>query len=466
MIKGVFEAVIVFIICVLVGCSGSGHRHARPHKKPKCEIDVDSIVKRGVLRVVTDYNSINYFVYKGIPVGYQYELLTEYCKSLGVKLDLVVSNDHDVNVDMLLDGKVDVIATSLIVDTILESSIKFTEPYGRSRQVLVQRTSESPDSVVNTIADMDGKQICVLANSFYSDYVSDLSTLHGDSIEVDPISDYDVEQLIQLVSEGEIDYAVSLENIALVNNWFYHNLDITCQISDEYDLAWGIRPNASRLEQDINAWMKKFKKTTKMKMMYRKYNVDHRDAESYSKSSVAADTYRGEFETIIKRECEGSQFHWLLVSSIVYQESRFNPTARSWAGAVGLMQLMPETAIRFGVDDATSPEQNIMAGVRFLKWIDQRFIKYVPSKEERLKFVLASYNVGLGHVMDAMRLAEKFGKDPQKWDGNVGLFLLNKSNPAYYTDDVVKHGYCRGSETYAYVRNVILRYKNYLSVKH
>ena len=94
---------------------------------------------------------------------------------------------------------------------------------------------------MNTIADMDGKQICVLANSFYSDYVSDLSTLHGDSIEVDPISDYDVEQLIQLVSEGEIDYAVSLENIALVNNWFYHNLDITCQISDEYDCL-GIRP--------------------------------------------------------------------------------------------------------------------------------------------------------------------------------------------------------------------------------
>lgn len=446
------------MLVVFASCTHKRH-HARPHRQPQCDIDLDSIVRRGTLRVVTDYNSINYFVYKGVPVGYQYEMLTEYCRSLGVRLDLSVSNDNDLNEERLLRGDIDLIATSLCRDS-TNTNVVFTEPYGQSRQVLVQRSDIALDSVVRTEADLNGKTICVLAHSFYEDFLLDLSSEHDDSIDVEAIADYDVEQLIQLVAENEIDYAVSLENIALVNNWFYPNLNIDFALSDVFELSWAVRPNAPRLINDINAWMQKFKRTSKMKVMYKKYNVDHRELAG-GRIGVGVDTYRGDFAEIIRRECDGTPFDWLLVSSVICQESRFNPDARSWAGAVGLMQLMPETARRFGVDDLRSPEQNIRAGIKFLCWIDKRFQKYVPSAQERLKFVLASYNVGIGHVMDAIRLAEKFKKNPEVWDENVSLFLLNKSNPAYYTDEVVKHGYCRGSETYLYVRNVMTRYRNY-----
>jgi membrane-bound lytic murein transglycosylase F len=147
---------------------------------------------------------------------------------------------------------------------------------------------------------------------------------------------------------------------------------------------------------------------------------------------------------------------------MIYQESRFDPAVESWAGAFGLMQLMPTTAHRYGVDQKSAPNENIREGVRFIKWLDQRFEKNgIKPEEERIKFVLASYNVGLGHVLDAQRLAEKNGKDPKKWDRNVDEFILKKSNPKYFLDPVVEYGYCRGEETYNYVFQIIDRYEHY-----
>jgi membrane-bound lytic murein transglycosylase F len=125
------------------------------------------------------------------------------------------------------------------------------------------------------------------------------------------------------------------------------------------------------------------------------------------------------------------------------------------------MQLMPATAQRFG--DSTrmaDPEHNLMAGVRYLKWLTE-FWKDIPDPNQRLKFVLAAYNVGEGHVLDARRLAEKFGKNASVWDNNVDSFLVKKSVPEYYKDEVVYNGYCRGSEPYKYVTEVMSIYKHY-----
>ena len=128
------------------------------------------------------------------------------------------------------------------------------------------------------------------------------------------------------------------------------------------------------------------------------------------------------------------------------------------------MQLMPRTASRFGVGRKSSPESHIRAGVNFIKWLDNRFDDEITDPVERTKFVLASYNVGKGHVDDARRLAEKYGADPNVWEDNVELWLLNKSQPNYYRDPVVKYGYARGIETYNYVKQVIDRYEHYKNI--
>jgi len=146
---------------------------------------------------------------------------------------------------------------------------------------------------------------------------------------------------------------------------------------------------------------------------------------------------------------------------MIYQESHFNNSARGWGGSFGLMQFMPKTGAKYGVDSSSSAHSNIVAGVNYLKYLDKYWTPIISDSSERVRFVLASYNVGPGHVLDARRLAEKYEKDPFIWDDNVDYFLLNKSKAKYYKDEVVRNGYCKGYITYDYVNEIIIRYEHY-----
>ena len=148
---------------------------------------------------------------------------------------------------------------------------------------------------------------------------------------------------------------------------------------------------------------------------------------------------------------------------MIYQESRFKNDVTSWAGAFGLMQLMPTTARRYGVNVNSPARDQIRAGTDFIGWLIKQF-KDVPDENERVKFILAAYNIGPGHIIDARNLARKNGADPNQWEGNVERYLLRKSDPVYYNDPVVKYGYCRGTETYRYVHEVLERYEHYKNI--
>jgi membrane-bound lytic murein transglycosylase F len=170
------------------------------------------------------------------------------------------------------------------------------------------------------------------------------------------------------------------------------------------------------------------------------------------------------YDEILRKESESIMWDWRLLASMVYQESRFNAEAVSWAGAFGLMQLMPGTAKNYGVTSESSPREQVRAGVKFIQWLDDRFKDVIVDEEERIKFILAAYNIGYGHIQDARRLAEKNGADPDIWMGSVEEWLLKKSDPKYYTDQVVKYGYARGIESYNYVREVLERYEHYKNI--
>ena len=139
-----------------------------------------------------------------------------------------------------------------------------------------------------------------------------------------------------------------------------------------------------------------------------------------------------------------------------FQESKFKPNARSWVGARGLMQIMPRTARGYNtkVSQLNNPEVSVRVATKLIGDLDRYLQKYVPNDNERIKFVIAAYNVGIAHVYDAIALARKYGLDPQVWDDNVSKAILMKMNPKYYNDPVVKYGYCRGTETVNYVKNI------------
>jgi len=115
----------------------------------------------------------------------------------------------------------------------------------------------------------------------------------------------------------------------------------------------------------------------------------------------------------------------------------------------------------YGVDSLSDPHQSLAAGVKYITWLDKYWAGQITNRDERLNFVLASYNVGLGHIIDARNLADKYGADPTIWENNVEYYLLLKSKQKYYTDDVVQYGYCRGIETVNYVREILERFEHY-----
>lgn len=153
------------------------------------------------------------------------------------------------------------------------------------------------------------------------------------------------------------------------------------------------------------------------------------------------------------------------MAALIYNESRFDPEAESQVGAYGLMQVIPETASMFNVFDYFQPDSNIYTGVRYLKYLDNIFLQYPIAEKEKIKFTLASYNVGAGHVKDAMRLTQKYNKDPYKWDNNVAFYLQHKSDPEYYRDSLSFNGYCDGQQAVDYVRKVLETYNNYKHIK-
>ena len=462
----------------LVGCDSAKVKDEKAKTSEKVNIDWDEIKARGELRVVTAYNSVDYFIYKGRPMGYQFEMLQALSNHLGIKLNISVSNDVKKNFDDLLSGKVDLIAMNLTVTRNRAKKMAFSIPHSYTRQVLVQRknlkkkknkiTDENAafTPMIRNQLDLAGKSIYVQENSSYAERLRTLSNEIGDSINVIEIPDYEVEQLISLVSHGDIDYTVCDENLARVNKNYYNNIDVETPISFPQKIAWAMRPESKGLQDVVNKWLKSFKKTAKFKRIYQKYYLNNRSIHIVNEGfhSLKGGQF-SVYDNVIKKESQKYGLDWRLVASIIYQESRFSPDVQSWAGAVGLMQLMPETAQSFGVDTTriTSPRENIRGGLKFLEWLNNQLKEQVPDQEERLRFVLASYNVGLGHVLDAMRLAEKYGKNPQKWD-DVSYYLLNKSKPKFFNDPVVKYGYCRGEEPYNYVNEILERYEHYKNV--
>jgi membrane-bound lytic murein transglycosylase F len=275
----------------------------------------------------------------------------------------------------------------------------------------------------------------------------------------------EVEELIEDVATKKIDYTIADEHIALVNAKYYPNIDVKTPVSFEQNLAWAVSKGSDSLLQVINKWLVDFNNTLTSRYIYDKYFQNPRSvhiAKSEYHSIKGGKISR--YDDIIKEISTRYELDWRLLASLIYQESQFRINAESWAGAFGLMQLMPTTAAIYGVDSTSSAADQVEAGVRFLKSLDRQMPEEITDPEERIKFILAAYNVGIAHIFDARRLAEKHGKDPNIWTDNVDYYILNKSNPKYYRDSVVRYGYARGEETYNFVNEILDRYEHYKNV--
>jgi len=197
-------------------------------------------------------------------------------------------------------------------------------------------------------------------------------------------------------------------------------------------------------------------------VIYNKYFKNKKLYRKQMKSDFHSETSKkiSKYDELIKTQSVQIGWDWRFLSSLIYQESRFNQRATSWAGGKGLMQLMPATAKEVGVTNRTDPADNIRGGTKYLKHIYERWDD-IPDSIQRMKFTLASYNCGYMHVRDAQRLAKKYQTKQFIWDNEVENYILKLSNSKYYCDHVVKYGYARGIEPYNYVRDIFDRYEQY-----
>ncbi|MEJ2448892.1 MAG: transporter substrate-binding domain-containing protein, partial [Anaerolineales bacterium] len=200
---------------------------------------MDRIREKGSLKVVTEYNSISYFIYRGQPLGFQYEMLHALANYLDLELEVTVNNDLDKNFESLEEGDVDLIAMNLTVTSERKKFVDFTTPLLQTRQVLVQRKPEHWEdmngnqiktNVLWNQLDLAGKTVYVQAGSVYADRLRSLSDEIGGGIDIREVP-FDSEQLIQRVALGEIDYTVCDENVGLVNALYFPQLDVSTAIS-------------------------------------------------------------------------------------------------------------------------------------------------------------------------------------------------------------------------------------------
>jgi membrane-bound lytic murein transglycosylase F len=437
-------------------------------------MDLDGMRERGKLIAVTDFNSTNYFIYKGEPMGFHYELLKKFSEYLDLSLEIITENDINRAFEMLNTGETDLLAVDLTVNSSRKKEIRFSEPISETRQVVVQRKPANWQSMtidqidmklIRNQLDLAGKTVYVQVGASSYECLKNLEDEIGDTISIIEVP-FETEELISMVACGDIDYAVCDENVAMVNTGYFPIIDVSTPVSFFQNLAWGMRKEKSeQLEAKLNAWISNYKKTASYALLYAKYFRNDRSNKIFRSDYYSIGTGKvSPWDKLIKSFSDSINWDWRLLASLIYQESKFDPTVISWAGAIGLMQIMPETGRNFGIDIRSSPENNMKAGVLYINYLQKYFGEKIQDSTERLKFVLGAYNAGAGNIVDAMNLAGKNGKNPYLWDENVAVYLKKKSESKYYNDPVVKNGYCRGDESVNFVSQVLERYSEYRNI--
>ncbi|WP_294629725.1 transglycosylase SLT domain-containing protein [uncultured Bacteroides sp.] len=455
-IKTLVVSCVVLLLCCMIGCGSRQHSPA-----DKSARDLPQVKDSGELVVLTLYSSTSYFIYRGQEMGFQYELSEQFAQSLGLKLKIKVADSVDELIRKLLVGEGDMIAYNLPVTKEWKDSLIYCGEDVITHQVIVQQR-KGKRKPLQDVTELIGKDIYVKPGKYY-DRLMNLNSELGGGIQIHEVTNdsITVEDLITQVAQGKIPYTVADNDLAKLNKTYYSNLDIGLSVSFDQRSSWAVRKESTELAAAATKWhrenMTSPAYTASMKRYFENSKMmPHSPILSLKEGKIS------HYDNLFRKYAKEIGWDWRMLASLAYTESNFDTTAVSWAGAKGLMQLMPATARAMGVPAGKeqNPEESIKAAVKYIASTD-RSLSMIPDKEERLKFVLASYNAGLGHIYDAMALAGKYGKDKRVWKDNVEDFILLKSNEEYFTDPVCKNGYFRGIETYNFVRDILSRYEAY-----
>lgn len=428
--------------------------------------DLEEIKKRGVLRVLTRNNSSGYYIARGTERGFQYELAAAFAKALDVRLAIVVPPSRNGLMESLLDGRGDMIAAGMTITPERAEKVVFTPKVTAAGRVVATH-----EDIIKPLEQIEDLLAFTVHLSFRSTTYRDLAAVQ-DKLPL-PLTLRDVkgglemEEMIARVGNGEYEATVIDEDLLGLAMAAGEPVRPGPRVSEPKEKGWAFHPGAPALQQAASEFIAKSQKNGLIRILYAKYyKPQARGARFARELDYRADASGviSPYDDLFRAAEKETGLDWRLLAAVAYSESRFDPKAESRFGAVGLMQVLPSTAKSVGVTNPRDPAESVKAGSRYLARLVSRFDPKIDERQ-RIRFALAAYNAGLGHVYDARRLAKQIGKDENRWFQNVEEALRLKMDKKWH--EKTRHGYCRAVETITYVSRIQSHYDVYVRhVKH
>lgn len=403
---------------------------------------IERVKQTGILKVATRLDGVGCFYKRGEIRGVECEVLKGFADKLGVHLNITYKQEQSQLMQALIEGEADVVASDLTPTLERSQFVAFTEPVLKTREALIHRK----DNSLKNLAQLTGKTVSVRKESIYKEEIEKLNEQVFVQLLPSKLSTLDI---IKGVAEGEWSYTLADEHIARSPNAFYKTLAEPIVFGIERDISFALSQRSNDLRQALNRWIR----SEEAKRIVASYQAQSEALTHKNTQKIS------QWDHYFQRYSE-PPFTWVWLAAQSYSESAFKPGAVSPSGAKGLMQLMPETAVDMQVFNIFDPAENIMGGAKYNHWIYKNYWKHL-SVENALAFSFASYNAGIGHVLDAQRLAWHSGADPFIWFGSVENFIVELEKEKYYSRSYIKYGYCRGSETRDYVKRIFKWHRIY-----
>ncbi|QOY52436.1 membrane-bound lytic murein transglycosylase MltF [Candidatus Sulfurimonas baltica] len=446
-----FSVIIFFAVSFFI-FGWLSHTAYKPVHKIEMPSLLETIKKTKLLNVVLLNSPSTYYIGPNEAQGFEYDLLNSYATSVGVELNITTANTTKEAIELSKSPNIHITSASLAKTKMREKNFNFGPSYFEVQEQVVCYRGMLWDGVFpKDVEDLAGLRIIVGEDTSYSETIQRLQE-DGFDINASFTSEFSTEELLEKVASNEIDCTIADSNIYSINQRYFPNIALAFAISNREQLAWVLAPNSKELEANMYSWLNGFNQSGEMARLKDHYYsfvqfFDYYNTKMFYKHIKSRfPKYRDYFKEFGKKY----NIPCSVLAAQSYQESHWNPNAKSFTGVRGLMMLTLSTAKQLGVKNRLDPKESIVGGTRHLN----QMIKNVPIEvmgEDRLKFALAAYNIGMGHVQDAQTLAKIMGLNQNIWsDLKKALPLLSQKK--YYKK--LKHGYARGSEPVKYVDSI------------
>ena len=418
--------------------------------------DLPGLQERKLLRLITYQSPTNYYLHSGKLKGFEHDLVKRFAESHQLRLDVVVAESHLEMQELLLSGKGDLIAASLPRNSYSSKlDLEFSRAYSHAAPVVVGRSKDTPLLDARSLA---GRRIVLPASSPYRSLVE---RIRDSGVELDLVmadSEQSTEAILFRVAGGVYDLTVI--GAHEVNAHFSRQINVRAHfvLSEPLPHAWAVRKTDTLLLTSINEFLSREYRKGFYNLLYTKY-IEKPRAVLGDTQLLAGVEKLSPYDDIVHKVAQDYDFDWRLIVAQMYQESQFDPNALSYAGAEGLMQIIPETADLLGLADSYDPAASIQAGVRYMDYLRDKFVEEELS-EDRIWFSLAAYNAGYNRVQRARKLAKQMNLDSNKWFDNVELAMMAMARPVWKDGELARN--CRCGQTVVYVRDIRTLYNNYV----